>query len=174
MQIWGTGRPLLGISVTRNESVDSNYVLLIGLVLVVIAIYQLWSMRLNTLEQQRHAINHGEDPSTSPEAPRRSYPGMPSLVPAAPIKVAEEAVPVTQQIEDIRENVTPDSNAVREEAEMQDDQDVARHLLLATQLQIVGDFDGTDFYAKLALDHQHASPKQKERAHNLLRRDSIL
>lgn len=170
----GIGRPLLDISVARNESVDSNYVWLAGLVLVVIAIYQLWSIRLNTLEQQRHAINHGDDSSTSCEVPRRSYPGMPSFVPAAPIKVAEEDVPETRQIDEVRENVTPDSNQVREEADMLDDPEVSMHLRLASQLQVVGDFEGTDYYAKLALEHQHASPKQKERAHNLLRRDSIL
>lgn len=149
---------------------DSNYVWLAGLVLVVIAIYQLWSIRLNTLEQQRHAINHGDESSTLSEVPRRSYPGMPSFVPAAPIKVAEEDVPE----DEVRENVMPDSNLVREEADMLDDPDVSMHLKLASQLQVVGDFEGTDYYAKLALEHQHASPKQKERAHNLLRRDSIL
>lgn len=152
---------------------DSNYVWLIALVLVVIPIYQLWSIRLNTLEQQRHAINHGEDSSTSGELPRRIYPGMPSLVPAAPIKAAEEDVPIPQQFDAVREKVELASDSVREE-DVIDDPDVSMHLKLATQLQVVGDFEGTDYYAQLALEHQHASPKQKERAHNLLRRDSIL
>lgn len=152
---------------------DSNYVWLIALVLVVIAIYQLWSIRLNTLEQQRHAMSTADDSIVTTEEPRRSYPGMPSLVPAAPIKATAEELPQSHQDEDVPENVSSHIDQVAEE-DVPDDPDVTLHLVLALQLQVVGDFVGTDYYAKLALDHQNASPKQKERAHNLLRRDSII
>ena len=147
----------------------TNFVWLAGFTLVVISGYLLWSSRLTSIAHSRTSNDEGEDLTATPsDIDRHRYKAMPSLVPATPEQeevivqhVKEPLAEVVQEIPVTEISVGP----------LADDPDVDMHLKLAVQLQVIGDYEGTEFYAKLAASSTVASVKQRERAQILLRRE---
>lgn len=147
----------------------SNFVWLAGFTLLVISGYLLWSSRFTSIAHSRTSDDEGEDQAaTTSDIDRHRYKAMPSLVPAIP----EQEEVIEQHVKEPQIEVAREVPVMEDSVDaLADDPDVDMHLKLAVQLQVIGDYEGTEFYANLAASSAIASVKQRERAQILLRRE---
>ncbi|MBM3105679.1 hypothetical protein IIE18_11060 [Pseudomonas sp. V1] len=138
----------------------------IGSVLLLGAVAALWIGRLNKAAgsvsdpDERHADVAAEpSPSLKINMPRH-------LAVAAP---ADEEPAKKEQVVEVAAALVDEREV--EVRPLVDCADAAMNLHLADQLKVVGDFEGVAEYAKLVLEMDTASVKQRERAHHLLRRE---
>ncbi|ORL52117.1 hypothetical protein B7H18_08820 [Pseudomonas putida] len=149
--------------------VPSNLIWIIGLVLLVMALAFLWNMKLSTHAAQSLSLDKQPE-SAEPETEIPKYKSMPVLAPAPP-PVVLEIEHVAPEIE-VVEDATDESTASVYEP-IPDSDDAERMLDLAWKLEVHGDFEGRDEYAKLVLENVEASARQRDRAQAMLRNDSI-
>jgi hypothetical protein len=152
--------------------VSSNYIWVLGLILSVVAAAILWINHMNTFATPGD-VGEVRDPEThttsKPVETEHRYKAMPSLSPT----IAAAEVPADHDVEEkLVEDVLAAETKVLEVHDIPDNEDVELNLKLADQLQVIGDFEGVDDYARLVLDDDKASLRQKERAQALLRRDN--
>lgn len=141
----------------------------IGSVLLLGAVAALWIGRLNKAAgsvsdpDERHADVAAEpSPSLKINMPRHmAVAAHDDEEPAKKEQVDEEEMVAAAQVDEPEVEVRP----------LVDCADAAMNLHLADQLKVVGDFEGVAEYAKLVLEMDTASVKQRERAHHLLRRE---
>lgn len=151
--------------------VPSNVIWIVGLVLLVLALAFLWNMTLSThAEPMIRVDKEPEIMSQESEATSRRYKGMPVLAPASP--PAEILLEEPQEIADqvIVIMAEPDLSTYED---VPDCDDAERMLDLAWKLEVNGDFEGRDEYASMVATKTDASPRQRDRAQAMLRRDSI-
>lgn len=146
----------------------------LGIALVAIAIGMLWNSRMNAhVRAQAHPHpDLGPDTSVSSNAaPSVRFRPMPGLAPAQPTDAAPATVQAETPAEVIIEEPTQEPIST---VDQQGHEDVEVHLVLAFQLQVVGDYEGADVYAQMAASDERASARQVERAQSLLRRESVV
>lgn len=151
--------------------VSSNVIWIVGLVLLVLALAFLWNMKLSNHAEPLLTLEKETEPNGGdPEVTARRYQGMPVLAPAPPPVeiVVEDTAIEDEHAEDITEQP---STAIYEETP--DSDDAERMLELAWKLEVNGDYEGRDEFASMVVDKTDASPRQRDRAQAMLRRDSI-
>lgn len=148
--------------------VPSNLIWIVGLVLLVIALAFLWNLKLSNHASEARYYEH--TPETShPVNEVRSYKGMPVLAPAPPpVEIVTEAETVTTA-----EEIKPEEYKIDNPNEVPDCEDAERMLSLAWKLEVNGDFEGRDEFAGMVVENPDASPRQRDRAQAMLRRDSM-
>ncbi|MBM5458924.1 hypothetical protein H8F21_15260 [Pseudomonas sp. P66] len=151
--------------------IPSNLIWIIGLVLLVVALAFLWNLKLSTHAAQSLSLEKEPEtavPESDVEMPR--YKGMPVLAPAPPpvVIVVEETEPEMEKVEEARVEVKASVNEA-----IVDCDDAERMLSLAWKLEVHGDFEGRDEFAKIVLEKPEASPRQRDRAQAMLRNESI-
>lgn len=93
---------------------------------------------------------------------------MPVLAPAPPpVEIILETETVTV------EEVKTEESKIDNLNEVPDCEDAERMLSLAWKLEVNGDFEGRDEFAGMVVENQDASPRQRDRAQAMLRRDSM-
>lgn len=150
----------------------SNYIWVLGLILSVVAAAILWINHMNTFATPRDLGEMRDADAQTTNKPietEHRYKAMPSLSPSVPVDEVPAAEP---EIESPIEEVSELEALSLETPNVPDNEDVEMNLKLADQLQVIGDFEGVDDYARLVLDDLKASSRQKERAQALLRRDN--
>lgn len=144
----------------------------LGIALVAIAIGMLWYTRMNAHVRAQAHPDLGPDSSVNSEVtPTTRFRAMPGLAPTQP-PVSEPAITHDEALTDvIIEEPTQDPITT---VDQQGHEDVEVHLVLAFQLQVVGDYEGADVYAQMAASDERASSRQVERAQSLLRRERVV
>lgn len=146
----------------------------LGIALVAIAIGMLWNSRMNAhVRAQAHPhSDQGLDTSVSGDATQTArFRAMPGLAPTQPAVTVPAIVQAEAPTEVIFEEPTQEPIST---VDQQGHEDVEVHLVLAFQLQVVGDYEGADVYAQMAASDERASTRQVERAQSLLRRESVV
>lgn len=147
--------------------VPSNLIWIVGLVLLVLALAFLWNLKLSNHASGAQHYEHPPEMSHPVNEVRR-YQGMPVLAPAPPpVEIILEAETVAEE-EEIKPEESIDSLN-----EVPDCEDAERMLSLAWKLEVNGDFEGRDEFAGMVVDKSNASPRQRDRAQAMLRRDSM-
>ncbi|WP_439126043.1 MAG: hypothetical protein ACNJA3_29520 (plasmid) [Pseudomonas rhizophila] len=147
--------------------VPSNLIWIVGLVLFVIALAFLWNLKLSNHASKAQIYEHPPEMSHPVNEVRR-YKGMPVLAPAPPpVEIILETETVTM------EEIKPDESKTDHLIEVPDCEDAERMLSLAWKLEVHGDFEGRDEFAGMVVEKSGASPRQRERAQAMLRRDSM-
>ncbi|HCF1756790.1 TPA: hypothetical protein QEM39_003159 [Pseudomonas putida] len=149
---------------------ESQILGVIGSVLLLGAIAALWIGRLNSAAgkasagEEAHSSNHHLD-ETLPAKPKINMVPHESATPNQTSPTEPERV-----IELAKAEVRVEEPVLVTRPEVDCD-DAAMNLQLADQLLIVGDFEGVAEYAKLVLEMDTASVRQRDRAQILLRRE---
>lgn len=149
--------------------VPSNLIWIVGLVLLVIALAFLWNLKLSNHASEAQHYEHPPEMSHPVNEVRR-YKGMPVLAPAPPpVEIILETETETVTVEEIKTEESKIDNL----NEVPDCEDAERMLSLAWKLEVNGDFEGRDEFAGMVVEKQDASPRQRDRAQAMLRRDSM-
>ncbi|OEC65665.1 membrane protein [Pseudomonas veronii 1YdBTEX2] len=148
--------------------VPSNLIWIVGFVLLVIALAFLWNLKLSNHASEAQHYEHPPEMSHPVNEVRR-YKGMPVLAPAPPpVEIILEAETIAAE-----EEIKPDESETDKLNDVPDCEDAERMLSLAWKLEVNGDFEGRDEFAGMVVEKPDASPRQRDRAHAMLRRDSM-
>ncbi|WP_210146903.1 hypothetical protein, partial [Pseudomonas aeruginosa] len=160
----------MGGQMTVESAVESQILGVIGSVLLLGAIAALWIGRLNSAAgkasagEEAHSSNHHLD-ETLPAKPKIN---MVPHVSATPVQASPTEPERVIEMAKAEVHVEEPVLVTRPEV---DCDDAAMNLQLADQLLVVGDFEGVAEYAKLVLEMDTASVRQRDRAQILLRRE---
>ncbi len=149
-----------------------EFIAALGIALVAIAIGLLWNSRMNAHARAQAHPDLGPNTSVSGDVtPTARFRAMPGLAPTQPAVTMPAIVQDEAPTEVIIEKPTQE---LITNVDQQGHEDVEVHLVLAFQLQVIGDYEGADVYAQMAASDKRASIRQVERAQSLLRRDSVV
>lgn len=141
----------------------------VGVAMMIILIAWVWMNRLSRTASSAGAPVGHDGVESEPVSHRRSSPEH-SLTPqlVSPQNEASSAPKAERQAVDAEQMTEPE--AVESIHNLPDSESAREQLQIASQLQMIGDFEGATQYANLVIEDDSASERQKIQAENLIRR----